>query len=586
MACWEMSPNQTSIRVLRNDEMSFTREARMIQRRALAGNCRVVKLGPLVFFSTPTGDAWILDPEDGCALCLARDHETRPVPIRETATKVTIEWNAEYKIEDEVFTVTEEDGSARTIMGYPTAEIQRLIREYPASQTQDFARIVAALERHDLGRNDPCPCGSGKKYKKCCLAKDEALIRRSSAQSVRRAEAVIHSSRSAPDMAAEDPASSSGEALIEETETEPPPEVPSKLDELWGDFNALKRPTTEQLDAFLSSLLASPPEATSWCDLFHRLARQPHAELPGVFRRIASAVPHTKDTGMGFFYWAAAEEFVSRGLHHLLPEVAAHFRKLDSGSYDADALDHLEDYLLAEGFEAEALELAEHFLPVMRADEELMPHAVPDLCNLIFELRVGRRLRGDPNPEPAPKLLARELRQGIEGEIHRDAARNAAGIITSRLPVPVWTRSQFDLVSGEGCTENEAWRESLRLFGTLMQVAREAWEVDQRPPGCTLRGLTLMLNSVYDWLDAGWKKRKNASGNFLDYLGPAGLEERLVWSCPELIGINERRARLLLDAHALLLRCAIRHELITSADAARTEKELGRLESALRVGRA
>jgi preprotein translocase subunit SecA len=22
-----------------------------------------------------------------------------------------------------------------------------------------------------IGRNDPCPCGSGKKYKKCCLAK-------------------------------------------------------------------------------------------------------------------------------------------------------------------------------------------------------------------------------------------------------------------------------------------------------------------------------------------------------------------------------------------------------------------------------
>lgn len=22
-----------------------------------------------------------------------------------------------------------------------------------------------------IGRNDPCPCGSGKKYKKCCLDK-------------------------------------------------------------------------------------------------------------------------------------------------------------------------------------------------------------------------------------------------------------------------------------------------------------------------------------------------------------------------------------------------------------------------------
>ena len=26
------------------------------------------------------------------------------------------------------------------------------------------------------GRNDPCPCGSGNKYKKCCLAKDEAAF--------------------------------------------------------------------------------------------------------------------------------------------------------------------------------------------------------------------------------------------------------------------------------------------------------------------------------------------------------------------------------------------------------------------------
>jgi hypothetical protein len=23
-----------------------------------------------------------------------------------------------------------------------------------------------------IGRNDPCPCGSGKKYKRCCLEKD------------------------------------------------------------------------------------------------------------------------------------------------------------------------------------------------------------------------------------------------------------------------------------------------------------------------------------------------------------------------------------------------------------------------------
>jgi len=34
--------------------------------------------------------------------------------------------------------------------------------------------------RH-LGRNDPCHCGSGRKYKHCCLDKDEATARAASA---------------------------------------------------------------------------------------------------------------------------------------------------------------------------------------------------------------------------------------------------------------------------------------------------------------------------------------------------------------------------------------------------------------------
>jgi tetratricopeptide (TPR) repeat protein len=39
------------------------------------------------------------------------------------------------------------------------------------------------------GRNDPCPCGSGKKYKKCCLAKEEAVEREQLAKAeAKRAE--------------------------------------------------------------------------------------------------------------------------------------------------------------------------------------------------------------------------------------------------------------------------------------------------------------------------------------------------------------------------------------------------------------
>ncbi|MEJ2419082.1 MAG: SEC-C metal-binding domain-containing protein [Exilibacterium sp.] len=30
------------------------------------------------------------------------------------------------------------------------------------------------MKTHCIGRNDPCPCGSGKKFKHCCLSKENS----------------------------------------------------------------------------------------------------------------------------------------------------------------------------------------------------------------------------------------------------------------------------------------------------------------------------------------------------------------------------------------------------------------------------
>jgi hypothetical protein len=39
----------------------------------------------------------------------------------------------------------------------------------------DYSEADAVMpDRMKVGRNDPCPCGSGKKYKKCCMEKDKA----------------------------------------------------------------------------------------------------------------------------------------------------------------------------------------------------------------------------------------------------------------------------------------------------------------------------------------------------------------------------------------------------------------------------
>ena len=47
-----------------------------------------------------------------------------------------------------------------------------------------------------LGRNEPCRCGSGRKYKQCCLDKDEAEARAAHAKAIAEAPA------SSPDAAA------------------------------------------------------------------------------------------------------------------------------------------------------------------------------------------------------------------------------------------------------------------------------------------------------------------------------------------------------------------------------------------------
>ena len=44
-------------------------------------------------------------------------------------------------------------------------------------------------DHKNLGRNDPCHCGSGKKYKNCCLAKDEAAAREARAKAAAEAAA-------------------------------------------------------------------------------------------------------------------------------------------------------------------------------------------------------------------------------------------------------------------------------------------------------------------------------------------------------------------------------------------------------------
>ena len=115
--------NRTKRKLNQND-LSVAREVGYIIGKAEAHDARVVRIGPLVLFSTHSGDAWVLDPSDGLALCVARDGEKQTYSILETKTNFEIGWNAKYQLDGNLFIVRTADGNSRSIFGYPVSEIR------------------------------------------------------------------------------------------------------------------------------------------------------------------------------------------------------------------------------------------------------------------------------------------------------------------------------------------------------------------------------------------------------------------------------------------------------------------------------
>jgi hypothetical protein len=76
-----------------------------------------------------TGDAWLLDWEDGLASPLARDGDPEPIHIEETDTNFTVDWKGNYRIEGAAFIfVDRKTHGTRAILGYPTQKLEQLAR--------------------------------------------------------------------------------------------------------------------------------------------------------------------------------------------------------------------------------------------------------------------------------------------------------------------------------------------------------------------------------------------------------------------------------------------------------------------------
>jgi len=89
-------------------------------------------------------------PGEGCLSLPGKRVNTRRYKY------VEAEWNEHRQIRRAVF-----------------CDMEAVIFQHENDHLSGILMTDRQVQGQKVGRNAPCPCGSGKKYKKCCLGKDE-----------------------------------------------------------------------------------------------------------------------------------------------------------------------------------------------------------------------------------------------------------------------------------------------------------------------------------------------------------------------------------------------------------------------------
>ena len=111
-------------RSISGKDFLLAEEIEYIRSQAAQHDGRLVTVGPLVLFSTETGDAWLLDPADHLAARVARDGDPEHVHFEETDSNFAIGWTGNYQIDGDTFVFIDRDTArVSTILGYPTCRL-------------------------------------------------------------------------------------------------------------------------------------------------------------------------------------------------------------------------------------------------------------------------------------------------------------------------------------------------------------------------------------------------------------------------------------------------------------------------------
>ncbi|MGO8896757.1 MAG: SEC-C metal-binding domain-containing protein [Isosphaeraceae bacterium] len=286
------------------------------------------------------------------------------------------------------------------------------------------------------GRNDPCPCGSGKKYKKCCLAKDQEASLRPTAV-IAPPPSSVAPARSVPFLTQQHPKPAGPTAPARAAEAPTPPlpldPVTERRESRWREFESQN--DGGRIAVFLKTLedaeLMTDDLAFEMLSILHTDAvksggRTRFAECVGALRERR---PEVFDEGSHFYLSWCLLDALAESRQEVVPSLA--WELAATAGRDIDTFNRASCALGYHGqldVLVEALRIA---WPVVKSSDNVVPWGLSEFAEKGASHEIFDYLEHTSSPDPADAVLLDRVQFFVE-EPREDYLREFIGDLTGK----------------------------------------------------------------------------------------------------------------------------------------------------------
>jgi hypothetical protein len=314
------------------------------------------------------------------------------------------------------------------------------------------------------GRNDACPCGSGKKYKKCCLAKDhEASLKQTAVISPPPSSVAPPQPGSFIAPQRVQPAGSTTLARPAVPKTPPPPPDPiaERGDARWKEFESKsgEARTAAYLETLEDVEVMNDGLAFEMLNVLHAEAARngDRARFAECVDALRERLPEVYDEGAHYYLSWSLLDALAESRHEVVSTLARELAP--RAGADLDVVNHAIHYLNYHGQLSVLVDFLRIAWPGVKSTDKIFPWAISEFAQSGVDHEIFDYLEHTASPNPADAALLERVRFFFEE------------------PLEEYLREFIDDLTGKSVRE---WRVDDFALRPRRKKRRDDWDDDRQ----------------------------------------------------------------------------------------------------------